>query len=99
MENKSICKNPWCKATYTYKGDVAPGVCHKCISFDTQLSGGVSWGTKTYTEPRNDGKYHEISINMKNFSGGIEKMSQSSNSTIGGSLGQFIGDLIKRAFR
>ena len=69
MENKSICKNPWCKSTYTYVGDNAPGVCHKCVSFDTQMSGGVSWGTKNYTEPRNDGQWHEVSINILNEGG------------------------------
>jgi len=67
MENKSVCTNPWCKATYTYIGDKAPGVCNKCESFDTQLSGGVSWVTKIYNEPRNDGKFHEISMKIKNF--------------------------------
>ena len=97
MENKSICRNPWCKATYTYDGDI-PGVCHKCKSFDTELSGGVSWGTKHYSEPRDDGRYHEVSINIKNFSNGVEKISNPSSS-LGGALGQWIGDLLKRSFR
>jgi hypothetical protein len=67
MENKSVCSNPWCKGHYTYEGDTSPGQCPKCISFDRELSGGVTWVTKHYTEPRNDGRPHEISIKIKNF--------------------------------
>lgn len=66
MENKSICKNPWCKATYIHNGETS-GECTKCQSFDKNLSGGVTWATKVYNEPRDDGKYHEISINIKNY--------------------------------
>lgn len=97
-ENKSICRNPWCKATYIYTGETPPGVCNKCNSFDTELSGGVSWATKVYSEPRNDGAYHEVSISVKNFSNGVEK-GQDSTSSVGSGLAQFIGDLLKRAFR
>jgi len=97
MEQKSICRNPWCKATYFYTGETPPGVCHKCDSFDNQLSGGVSWFTKHYPESRNDGAYHEISINTKNFSNGVEKSQDSSN--VGNGLARFIGDLLKRSFR
>ena len=68
MENKSICSNPWCKAPYSYEGDIAPGQCPKCISFDKDLSGGVTWVTKNYTEPRDDGRAHEIMINMDGMS-------------------------------
>lgn len=99
MENKSICGNPWCKATYSYEGETPPGVCNKCISFDSEMSGGVTWGTRTYTESLDDGRYHQITMNIKNFSGGVEKLTQTSNSSIGGALGQFLGDLIKRAFK
>lgn len=75
MENKSVCKNPWCKAHYSYEGDNPPGQCPKCISFDQDLSGGVSWITKHYSEPRDDGRPHEIMINIdgsskNSYSGG-----------------------------
>lgn len=65
MENKSICKNLWCRATYSYEGDIPTGECKKCVSFNTDMSGGVTWKDKTYNEPRNDGKAHEIEIKTK----------------------------------
>ena len=89
MENKTICSNPWCKGMFFYSGEEVPRECPKCNSFNTQLSGGVSWTTKQYTEPRNDGKAHEISINIS--TGG-----EVSKSTVGGALGQFLRDLLKR---
>lgn len=64
MGNKTICGNPWCKATFFYTGEVIPRECPKCHSFDTQTSGGVSWTTREYTEPRDDGKSHETFINI-----------------------------------
>ena len=89
MENKTICGNPWCKAMFFYSGEEIPRQCYKCHSFNSDLSGGVSWVTKEYTEPRNDGKAHEISIN-------ISTGNQKSTSTVGGALGQFLRDLLKR---
>ena len=89
MENKTICSNPWCKGTFFYTGDEIPKECPKCHSFNTQVSGGVHWNTREYTEPRNDGQAHEISINIS--TGG-----QRNTSSVGGALGQFLRDLLKR---
>ena len=96
MENKSICKNPWCKATYTYSGDILPGVCNKCKHFDKTLSNNITWAAKEYTESKNDGKFHNISMNVKDYSTGV-----STNQTInlGQGLNNFIIDLIKRAIK
>lgn len=88
-QNKGICSNPWCKSTYVYVGDTPPGVCPKCDSFDNNLSGGVSWSTKVYNEPRDDGGYHEISIN-------ISTGNQNYQSSIGGGLAQFLKKMLKR---
>ena len=67
MTNKSICKNAWCRATYTFEGDMPPGECPKCKSFHTELSAGVTWKDKTYTESRNDGKAHETRFVEKRY--------------------------------
>jgi hypothetical protein len=58
MENKSICKNAWCRAPYVFEGDIPPGQCPKCGSFNKDTSGGVSWNEnwRTYSEPRYDSK-------------------------------------------
>lgn len=85
MENKSICQNPWCKATYSYEGEFAPGQCNKCISFNSELSDGVTWTTKVYNEPRNDNRPHPISINVNGSP--VKK--------IGESLQNFIINLFK----
>jgi hypothetical protein len=56
-ELTAVCKNPWCKATFTYTENdivekdgkkIRPTICHKCHSFDCELSGGVSWEERTY---------------------------------------------------
>jgi hypothetical protein len=89
-ELKSICKNPWCKATFIYtendmvivKDDkrsskidevlnevnkVVPKVCHKCKSFDSELSGGVTWEDREYEGDRVDDKPHQIRYKVTNF--------------------------------
>lgn len=61
QELKTVCANPWCKATFFYKEEdmtvlksdgeevkVSPKVCHKCKSFDNELSGGISWEERKY---------------------------------------------------
>lgn len=65
---KAICRNPWCKGLFEYKGDVAPTSCPKCKSFDKDLSGGVTWTDKKYDGPRMDGTPHQTSINIKKYS-------------------------------
>lgn len=45
---KTICQNPWCKATFEFTGEIKPTVCPKCQSFDKELSGGITWIDKKY---------------------------------------------------
>lgn len=56
-----ICKNPWCRATYSFEGDIPPGECSKCKSFSKDVSGGVTWNQKVYNEPRYTGP-HSIDV-------------------------------------
>lgn len=73
---KSVCKNPWCKATFLYKEEemieeeeekCAPKQCQKCRSFETELSAGVEWSEKTYEGPRVDSSIHQIKYRVTNF--------------------------------
>jgi len=68
MENKRVCSNPWCKGTFSYSEDVEeiPIICPKCKSFETELSGGVTWKDKTYEGSRWDGP-HQISYKIKKY--------------------------------
>lgn len=77
MENKTaICGSPWCKATFVYH-DIdmvevdgvrsAPKMCPKCKSFDSELSGGVTWTDKEYEGSRFDGTPHQIRYKVTNF--------------------------------
>jgi len=66
MSEIAICSNPWCKAQFRYEGE-KPKVCKKCQSFDTELSGGVTWTDKKYEGPRFDGKPHLTSLNIKRY--------------------------------
>ena len=63
---KTVCNNPWCKATFTYKDDekIIPTVCPKCKSFDTELSGGVEWKDKKYEGSRFDDMAHETKYSI-----------------------------------
>lgn len=72
---KAVCKNPWCKGTFTINesdikmdGDkkIYPTVCKKCKSFDTELSGGVEWKDKEYEGDLWDGP-HQIKYKVTNF--------------------------------
>jgi hypothetical protein len=67
IEKRSICKNPWCKATFIYKCEEAPIHCYKCQSFDSELSDGVSWIDRQYEGDRHDGLPHPISINVQKY--------------------------------
>ena len=71
-----VCKSPWCKAHFEYferevtivdGHEVLPPTCPKCRSFDTELSGGVTWTDKEYEGSRFDGKPHEIKYKITNF--------------------------------
>ena len=64
-EKNAMCKNPWCKAPFTYNTEEQPNQCWKCQSYDTDLSGGVTWTDKTYEGNRFDGQAHPISINVQ----------------------------------
>jgi hypothetical protein len=77
MENNSaICGSPWCKATFNYFENeateidgvkTAPKNCPKCRSFETDLSGGVTWTDKEYEGSRFDGTPHQIKYKVTNF--------------------------------
>ena len=69
--DKTVCKNPWCKATFGYMENemillegsdtkFPPQQCRKCRSFDTQLSGGIEWKDKEYEGSRYDGMSHQV---------------------------------------
>jgi len=70
-----ICSNPWCKATFDYVPSLeskdshedAPLQCPKCRSFDTELSGGVTWNTRQYEGSRLDGTPHPIRYRITNY--------------------------------
>ena len=71
-----VCKSPWCKAHFEYfeteikvvdGNEVVPPTCPKCRSFDTELSGGVTWTDKEYEGSRFDGRPHEIKYKITNF--------------------------------
>lgn len=73
---RAICKSPWCKASFQYtendiivSGDerIAPSTCPKCKSFDSELSGGVTWTDKEYEGSRFDGTPHQIRYKVTNF--------------------------------
>jgi hypothetical protein len=75
-EFKEICKNPWCKALFTYtkndfikteEGLEHPNQCQKCKSFNGDLSGGVEWEDKKYEGSRNDGMPHPFRYKVTNF--------------------------------
>jgi hypothetical protein len=46
---------------------IAPSVCNKCKSFDTELSGGVSWVDKEYEGSRFDGTPHQLKYKVTNY--------------------------------
>lgn len=73
---KGICSNPWCKATFDFSEEERKGAdgverdpaqCPKCRSFDSELSGGVTWNTKEYEGSRFDGMPHQIKYRVTNF--------------------------------
>lgn len=76
-ELKSVCRSPWCKATFVYseidmsideRGQKNPPItCNKCKSFNTELSGGVEWKDKEYEGSRFDSTPHEIKYRVTNF--------------------------------
>ena len=74
MEERIVCRNPWCKGTFYYTeadmivvdgNKVPPTQCKKCKSFSGELSGGVEWKDKEYEGSRFDGLPHKITYNVK----------------------------------
>lgn len=56
---RTVCRNQWCKATFEFTqnemldqdGELIPPLhCKKCQSFENELSGGIEWKDKTYTD-------------------------------------------------
>lgn len=75
QELKTVCCNPWCKATFSYKEEdmtilnndkIPPKVCPKCKSFDTEMSDGVSWEERKYEGDPWSGT-HRIKYNITNY--------------------------------
>ena len=75
-ELKSVCRNPWCKATFVYREEdmiidgenkISPMTCKKCQSFDKDLSGGIEWKDKEYEGSRFDGMPHQIRYKVTNY--------------------------------
>jgi hypothetical protein len=64
---ETICSNPWCKVIFSHSIELKPKQCPKCQSFDTELSGGVTWTEKKYEGPRWDGKGHEMTMNITKY--------------------------------
>ena len=73
---RKVCSNPWCKATFIFTENdftefnckmVEPSVCQKCKSFDSELSGGVTWEDKEYEGDRYDPIPHKFTYKIKNF--------------------------------
>jgi len=71
-----ICRSPWCKAHFEYteadvtmsgNNRIVPSTCPKCMSFDSELSGGVTWTDKEYEGSRFDGTPHQIRYKVTNF--------------------------------
>jgi len=46
---------------------IPPRVCPKCKSFDTELSGGVSWVDKEYEGSRFDSSPHQFKYKVTNY--------------------------------
>lgn len=73
---KTVCNNPWCKATFIYTENdckeidgekIKPKVCKKCQSFNNELSGGVTWENKVYEGDRFDNTPHEFKYKIRKF--------------------------------
>lgn len=79
---RKVCSNPWCKGTFDYEErdiiisfdeqtnestKVEPKVCPKCKSFDTELSDGVTWKDKTYTDSYGFNKPMPFNYKITNF--------------------------------
>jgi len=77
-KDKTVCKNPWCKATFGYteseminiegfENKFPPQQCPKCKSFNNELSGGIEWKDKEYEGSRFDGMAHQMRYKITNY--------------------------------
>ena len=75
-ERRTVCRNPWCKATFIYTENdmetidgskIDPTQCKKCKSFNSDLSGGVEWKDKEYEGDRWDGQAHETKYKINRY--------------------------------
>jgi len=73
---RTVCSNPWCKATFFFteldckKVDdsiIEPKFCQKCKSFETELSGGITWQDKEYEGDRFDPIPQEFKYKIRKF--------------------------------
>jgi len=78
---QKVCSSPWCKGTFNYtEKDMVikldqdnneiktpPKTCPKCRSFDTELSDGVTWRDKTYTDSYGYNKQIPFNYKITNF--------------------------------
>lgn len=46
---------------------VAPSICPKCKSLETEMSGGIEWKTKEFEGSRFDGLPHEVRYKVTNY--------------------------------
>ncbi len=53
-------RKPFQAASDVEYDKIPPKVCHKCKSFDTELSGGVTWEDKKYEGDRFSGPAREL---------------------------------------
>jgi len=65
--NQAICSNLWCRVIFKFEGDETPKECPKCSSFNTHLSGGVTWTDKVYDGSRYDNTPHITKIDVKKY--------------------------------
>lgn len=73
---KTVCQNPWCKSTFCYTEEdmteidgvkIPPKMCKMCQSFDTELSGGITWSDKKYDGDLDDKLPHQIIYKVTNY--------------------------------
>lgn len=76
MLRDAICKNPWCKAKFYFNEDELvnlegkleiPKECKKCLSFNNELSSGVTWQDREYEGERYTNETHQIRYKITNF--------------------------------
>lgn len=70
-KSEFICSNKWCKCKYTIEKDRYYNdnmkTCDKCRSFDNEISGGVSYNSKSYSGERFDNKPHQTEFKFSDY--------------------------------